>query len=232
MNTDGLRFLQAGSREEADRIQEELLTLQSVGLPLSPKEIRSVAGLDAAYSGDYSAGAAVAMTFPGLRELARAASVQRSAFPYIPGYLAFREGPAVFEALRELECAPDLLLFHGHGRAHPKRLGLATHLGIVSGIPSIGVARHPLAGFTYDNPASSGGITPLLSGEEVVGSVIRVRKGGSLLFVSPGYGVDVAAATSLVMKTFAGHALPEPLWRADRASREALAEYLGSITLP
>jgi deoxyribonuclease V len=230
MKRDGLRFLQVRSREEADRIQEVLLSTQSED-PLVPLEkIRSVAGLDAAYSGDCSAGAAVVMTFPGLCEIGRASVVQRLEFPYIPGYLAFREGPVVYRALMELECLPDLLLLHGHGSAHPKRLGLATHLGIVSGIPSIGVARHPLAGFTYDTPAATGGITPLMSGKEVVGSVIRRRKAGSLLFVSPGYGMDIAGATSLVMATFAGHALPEPLWCADRVSREALEEYLGSIT--
>jgi deoxyribonuclease V len=105
-------------------------------------------------------------------------------------------------------------------------------MGIVSGIPSIGVARHTLTGFTYERPAMSGGITPLMSGKEVVGSVIRRRKAGSLLFVSPGYGMDISGATSVVMETFATHALPEPVWCADRVSREALAEYRGSVTRP
>ena len=232
MKTDGLRFLQACSREEAGRIQDELLTMLAGG-PAEPlKEIRSVAGLDAAYSNDWSAGAAVVMTFPGLHEVCRATVVQRSEFPYIPGYFAFREGPVLYNALMALESLPDLLIFHGQGRAHPKRLGLATHMGLLSGIPSIGVARQPLAGFTYEQPAVSGGITPLLSGEEVVGSVIRKRKRGSLVFVSPGYGMDVAAATSLVLEMFGTHALPEPLWCADRISRKVLVEFLGSITLP
>jgi deoxyribonuclease V len=224
---DGLRFLLAGSRVEADRIQEELRTVPARELPVASHEIRSVAGLDAAYSGDYAAGAAVVLTYPGLREICHATATREAAFPYIPGYLAFREGPVLYEAFRALECAPDLLLFHGHGIAHPKKLGLATHLGLLLGIPSIGVAKRPLSGFSYDIPDILGGITPLMSGNEVVGSVIRGRKGGSLLFVSPGYGVDVARAASLVMATLAGHALPEPLWIADRISREFLKRYPG-----
>ena len=226
---DGLRFLLAGSREEADRIQEDLRTVPERELPVSHHEIRSVAGLDAAYSGDYAAGAAVVLTYPGLREICRATAIREAGFPYIPGYLAFREGPVLYEALRALGCAPDLLLFHGHGIAHPKKLGLATHLGLLFGIPSIGVAKRPLSGFSYDIPDIRGGITPLVSGDEVVGSVIRGRKGGSILFVSPGYGMDVARATSLVMATLAGHALPEPLWIADRISREFLERYQGSM---
>jgi deoxyribonuclease V len=226
---DGLRFLLAGSREEADRIQEKLRTVPAGELPVPPREICSVAGLDAAYSGDHAAGAAVVLTYPDLREICRATAIREAAFPYIPGYLSFREGPVLYEAFRALECAPDLLLFHGHGMAHPKRLGLATHLGLLLGIPSIGVAKRPLSGFSFDIPDIGGGITPLMSGDEVVGSVIRGRKGGSLLFVSPGYGMDVARATSLVMATLAGHALPEPLWIADRVSREFLKRYQGPM---
>jgi deoxyribonuclease V len=228
MDHDGLRFLLAGSIEEADRIQEELRTIPAGELSLSHHEIRSVAGLDAAYSGDYAAGAAVVVAYPDLREKCRATAIRQAGFPYVPGYLAFREGPVLYEAFSALECPPDLLLFHGHGIAHPKKLGLATHLGVLLGVPSIGVAKRPLPGFSYDIPDLRGGVTPLMSGDGVVGSVIRGRKGGSLLFVSPGYGMDVDRATSLVVKTIAGHALPEPLWIADRVSRESLKKYLSS----
>jgi deoxyribonuclease V len=226
MKSDGMKFLRASSREEADQIQEELRIGQDRKVLAPQREIHSVAGLDAAYSSDYAAGAAVVMTFSGLREVCRAFAVEKAGFPYLPGYLAFREGPVLYWAIKRLECTPDLLLFHGHGRAHPKKLGLATHLGILIGIPSIGVAKRPLAGFSYDVPDVRGGITPLKAGREVVGSVIRRRKGGSLLFVSPGFGMDVDRATSLVMETLAGHALPEPLWSADRISREVLGKYL------
>ena len=229
MDHDRLKFLLAGSREEADRIQEDLHTFPGRELSASPRDIRSVAGLDAAYCGNYAAGAVVVVTYPDLREMCRATAIRQAGFPYIPGYLSFREGPVLYEAFRTLPCAPDLLLFHGHGIAHPKKLGLAAHLGVLLGIPSIGVAKHPFPGFSYDIPDIIGGITPLMSGDERVGSVIRGRKGGSLIFVSPGYGVDVDQATSLVVKILAGHALPEPLWIADRVSREFLKKYLGSM---
>lgn len=224
----GRRFLLACSREDADHVREELRSLPDAVRDPEPKPIRTVCGLDAAYAGEYSAGAAVVMTFPGLLEICRATAVQKTKFPYIPGYLAFREGPVLFDAFQGLGYLPDLLLFNGHGRAHPEKFGLATHLGVVLGIPSIGVAKRRLAGFSYDASDIRGGITSLTLGDETVGSVIRRRKGGGLLFISPGYGVDIVSATSLVMKTFGTHALPEPLWHADRASRECLAEYLGS----
>ncbi len=228
MDDHGQRFLLAGSREEADRIQEELRTIPAGNVPDPHLQIHSIAGLDAAYSGDCAAGAAVVVTYPDLREKCRATAIRQAGFPYIAGYLAFREGPVLYEAFRALECRPDLLLCHGHGIAHPKKLGLATHLGLLLGVPSIGVAKRPLSGFSYDTPDIRGGVTPLISGDGVVGSVIRGRKGGSLLFVSPGYGVEVDRATSIVVKTLAGHALPEPLWIADRVSREFLTKYLDS----
>jgi deoxyribonuclease V len=158
-----------------------------------------IAGLDAAYAGGRIYAAAVAMTCPGLEPLGSAGAARRVVFPYIPGLFAFREGPALLRAVRSLDAAPDLLLVHGHGAAHPRRFGMATHLGLLLDIPSIGVAGSPMG--------TTEGATAISSREE-----------GRPVWVSAGYRTTPAAAVAWVRATMRDHRFPEPLAAAHRLS--------------
>ena len=141
--------------------------------------------------------------------------------PYIPGLLSFRELPALLEALAMLKAAPDLAFIDGHGIAHPRRLGIAAHFGVATGLPSIGVAKKILTGEArmalHD---MRGAFTPLRSGKEQIGWLLRSKPGCLPLVVSPGHRISMAAAPELVMRYVGKYRLPEPTRLADRiASR-------------
>ncbi len=139
-------------------------------------------------------------------------------FPYVPGYLAFREAPAALEALAVLESL-DLLFVDGHGRAHPRRFGIACHLGVLLDLPTIGVAKSRLIGrFTEPGP-EPGAWSPLLDGDEVIGAVVRTRARTRPVFVSIGHRVSLATAIRLTLAFARGFRLPEPTRLADRLSR-------------
>ncbi len=139
-------------------------------------------------------------------------------FPYVPGYLAFREAPAALEALAVLG-ALDLLFVDGHGRAHPRRFGIACHLGVLLDLPTIGVAKSRLIGrFTEPGP-EPGAWSPLLDGDEVIGAVVRTRARTRPVFVSIGHRVSLATAIRLTLAFARGFRLPEPTRLADRLSR-------------
>lgn len=179
----------------------------------------TVAGVDAAYSDGAVIVAACLYTYPELRHLQDAVLRVRTEFPYIPGYLSFREGPAVIEALASLGTKPDLILLDGQGIAHPERMGIATHVGMLTGIPSVGCAKSRLVG-TYREPGlRKGSRSMLIYKEETVGAVLRTRDGVKPLFVSPGHLIDLEGAVEIVMKCIGRYRLPEPLRRADIISK-------------
>ncbi|HFC53761.1 MAG TPA: deoxyribonuclease V, partial [Gammaproteobacteria bacterium] len=143
-----------------------------------------------------------------------------TSFPYVPGLLSFREIPAILEALQKLERPPDLLLVDGQGTAHPRRFGIASHLGVVTGIPSIGVAKSRLIGQHGEPPDERGAWTPLQEGEETIGAVLRSRKGVRPIYVSPGHCVTLERALEYVMRCVTRYRLPETTRQAHRlASR-------------
>jgi deoxyribonuclease V len=151
-----------------------------------------------------------------------------AAFPYVPGLLSFREAPAVLEAFGRLETVPDVLLCDGQGRAHPRRLGLACHLGLWLGLPAIGCAKSRLCG-EYDEPGPQrGDRAPLIDRGEVVGAVLRTRDRVAPLYVSPGHRCDLESAVRVVLELVGKYRLPEPARLAHRlvneARREALAD--------
>jgi deoxyribonuclease V len=141
-------------------------------------------------------------------------------FPYVPGLLAFREGPVVLAALEQVSDPPDVLLFDGQGLAHPRRLGLATHIGVLLDRPSIGCAKSRLCGEHEEPPAERGGWVPLRDGDEVIGGVVRTRAGVRPVYVSVGHRVDLETAVSLVVACCTRYRLPEPTRRAHRAAGE------------
>ncbi len=197
------------SPREAIAIQQRLREL--VRLEDCFDEVKRVAGVDVGFEqGDSVTRAAVAvLEFPGLELVDQSIVRQPTRFPYVPGLLSFREAPAALEALRQLRESPDLLLVDGQGIAHPRRFGIACHLGVLSGIPSIGVAKSRLVGHHEEVPDERGSWVPLEDKGEIIGAVLRSRKGVRPLYVSPGHCVTLATAIEYVMACVTRYRLPE-----------------------
>lgn len=204
-------------RELAVRVREE-------PLPAPP---RTIAGVDMSVK-DYAVRAAVAvLSFPALEVIDRAVWEGPVEFPYVPGLLSFREIPAVLRALEGLDALPDLIMADAQGRAHPRRIGLASHLGVLLDHPVIGVAKSRLTGI-YDEPGPErGASSPLLDGNEQIGAVLRTRPGVRPLFVSVGHRVTLGDALRLTLACAVRFRLPEPTRRAHLLSRgEGAGGYL------
>ena len=201
----------------ARRIQEKLRKKVRLGVLRSP--IRLVAGADAAFLENRAIGAACLLTFPGLEPVSDERSVVEAPLPYRPGYLSFREGHALAEAILALPARPDLVLLDGQGIAHPKRLGLASFLGVVLGLPTVGCAKSRLIGEHEDPPPGRGAWTLLRDKGEAVGAVLRTRAWVRPIFVSPGHLTDLKQAVEFVLACGGGFRIPEPLRRAHRLSQ-------------
>jgi deoxyribonuclease V len=176
-----------------------------------PREIRTVAGTDVGFErGGATARAAVAvLSFPGLELVDYAVARRPARFPYVPGLLSFREMPALLAALARLRVRPDLVLCDGQGLAHPRRFGLACHLGVICGIPSIGVAKSRLIGMHREPGARRGAWVPLRDRGETIGAVVRSRAGIRPVFVSIGHRVSLPEAVRYVMACTTRYRLPE-----------------------
>jgi deoxyribonuclease V len=188
-----------------------------------PTPLRTVAGFDVGFEDDGATtrAAAVLMDAKTLTVLDQQVACLPTRMPYIPGLLSFRELPALLAALARLPAPPDLALIDGQGIAHPRRLGVAAHFGVVSGVPSIGVAKSLLIGETrMALHAMRGAFTSLRDGREQIGWLLRSKVGCLPLVVSPGHRVAMASAPELVMRFTTTYRLPEPIRLADRlASR-------------
>lgn len=199
----------------AIRLQKELAARVRI-VPLE-REPRLVAGLDMAISRDATEGLAAVVLWDA-RE-ARVVEVQRArrrlVFPYVPGLLSFREAPALLAALRKLRRRPDALMCDGQGLAHPRRFGIACHLGVLTGLPAVGCAKSRLIGAHEEPDPARGSWTPLNHQGACLGAVLRTRDGVKPLFISVGHGLDLRAAIRLVLACGAGFRLPEPTRLAD-----------------
>ena len=188
-----------------------------------PTPLRTIAGFDVGFEDDGATtrAAAVLLAADSLEILDQQVARLPTRMPYVPGLLSFRELPALLDALALLKTAPDLALIDGQGIAHPRRLGIAAHFGVVTGLPSIGVAKKVLAG----KPRLAlhemrGAFTPLRDDGEQLGWLLRSKPGCLPLVVSPGHRVAMASAPELVMRFVTRYRLPEPTRLADRlASR-------------
>jgi deoxyribonuclease V len=180
--------------------------------------IEHVAGIDVGFEngGRTARAAVVVLDFPGLAPRAQAIARRRVRFPYIPGYLSFREIPVVLAALARLRVTPDVLLCDGQGFAHPRRFGLACHLGVLSDIPSVGVAKSRLIGVHGALARAKGSWTPLRDGDEVIGAVLRTRTGVRPLYVSVGHRVSLETAIDIVLRCTTKYRLPETTRAAHR----------------
>ncbi len=193
------------SPAEARAIQAELAPRLDLRDAIAPDGLRLIAGVDNAYTKDETTGettahaAVVLLTYPGLDPVETVLAARPVRFPYVPGLLSFREGPAVLAAFADLTRAPDLILFDGQGLAHPRRFGLASHLGLILDRPAVGCAKSRLIG-TFEDPARTFGVwTPLTDREQTVGAAVRTRPRRAPLFVSPGHQTTVAGAVSLAL---------------------------------
>jgi deoxyribonuclease V len=199
--------------EEAAYLRDELVRKMRIS-PLS-QNINIIAGVDVAYSGGTAVAAAVLYDPENLDFIEETVAIVEVRFPYIPGYLFFREGPVVMEALKKLGRRPDLLMVDGHGTAHPKMAGYASLLGAILDIPSIGCAKSRLVG-KYEEPARTRGAqSPLIYKGAQVGAVVRTREGVRPVFVSPGHLITLDEAVTVVLRCAVKYRIPEPIRRAD-----------------
>lgn len=217
------------TEEGARAVQDELRPQVVLDEPGPPAGTGHVTGVDVAYDDerDLVVAAAVVLDAASLDVVAEATAVGRVPFPYVPGLLAFREIPAVLAVLEALPVPPGLVVCDGYGLAHPRRFGLASHLGVLTGLPTIGVAKNPFT-FSYEEPgASRGSAAPLLAGPEEVGRALRTRDAVKPVFVSVGHRTTLDTACAHVLALTPAYRLPETTRRADALCRQALKEAAG-----
>jgi deoxyribonuclease V len=204
--------------EEARRLQKELAS--RVVRRDTFTRVTTVCGLDVGIRGDRATASCVVMRFPELEIIEERVESSSLTFPYIPGLLSFREIPALVPALESVRREPDLILVDGQGIAHPRRLGLAAHLGILLDRPVIGCAKSRLTGRYEELGVERGDWAYLRDGDEVIGAVLRTRRNVRPLFVSIGYGIALHSAVHYVLKCCTRYRITEPVRRAHRLAGE------------
>lgn len=208
---------------QAVALQRELVGRVDVTRPLG--RVRTVAGCDVSYdkrSPELFA-AVVVVAVPGFEVVERVVARATVTFPYVPGLLSFREIPPLLAAFRKLKCTPDVIVLDGQGRAHPRRFGLACHLGIWINRPTVGCAKSRLIGEFEEPGPEEGSTSPLVDRGEVVGTVYRTRTKVKPVFVSAGHRIDLAGAVEVVRRTRSGYRMPVPTRLAHIAANEARA---------
>jgi len=200
------------SIKEAKKLQKKLSKKVSC-IPFD-KEISFIAGVDVSIKGDMGVACIVVMDYPYLREVDISVAKRRINFPYIPGLLSFREGPIILEAIKGLSIMPDVFIFDGQGIAHPRGIGIASHIGVLMDISSIGCAKSVLCG-NFEEPAiKKGSWTPLIYNNRVVGAALRTRTNVKPVFVSVGHRIDLNTCIKLVLGSCRKYRIPEPIRHA------------------
>lgn len=204
------------STREAIAIQNEFRTRVEIADRLGP--IRRVAGVDVGFDEKpaVSRAAVVVLSWPELERIEEATACCPTRFPYVPGLLSFREMPAILAALGRLQQLPDLILCDGHGLAHPRRFGIACHLGVWTGLPTIGVGKSRLLGTGEEVAPEKGGWCPLVDRAEVIGAVVRTRRRVKPVYVSIGHRLSLKTAIDLVLRATTRYRLPETTRLAHR----------------
>ena len=206
--------------DEAIQWQRELAGRVSTVNGFDPDAVRVIAGIDASYREAGGIAAVVALSYPELIPIAEATAQGVVAFPYVPGLLSFRESPLVLEALSKLTVTPDVLFFDGQGIAHPRRLGIASHVGVLLDIPTIGVAKSILTGRHAPLGDDPGDSVPLTFRDEVLGTVLRTKRRSNPLILSVGHKIALSTAVALVQSALRGYRLPEPTRQAHNLAGE------------
>ena len=206
------------SPKDAIRVQyriREMTVLKK--LPL--KSIKLIAGVDVSVKEGHSKAAIVILTYPGLEIKEKITKVTKTRFPYVPGLLSFREGPVILECVKKLKYAPDLFIFDGQGLAHPRKAGLATHMGVILNKPSIGSAKSRLYG-TYTEPKTKKGAYSVIKDGDgkAIGAVLRTREATKPVFVSPGHLADIQSSIKIILACSPKYKIPEPIRAAHHAA--------------
>ncbi|MBU7585088.1 MAG: deoxyribonuclease V [Nostoc sp. TH1S01] len=203
--------------EEAITIQESLREQVTTEDQL-PEPISYVAGVDMGFAADgtISRAAVAVLSFPDLKVVETALAHRPTSFPYIPGFLSFREIPAVLDALAKIQTVPDIILCDGQGIAHPRRFGIASHLGVILDMPTIGVAKSLLIGKHQELPETRGSWQPLVHKGETIGAVLRTRVGVKPLYISSGHKISLNTAIDYVLRCTPKYRLPETTRVADK----------------
>lgn len=199
-----------------DRLRESLVLKGFRGLP------RIIAGADVAYSKrtEKVYAGVVVLDFRSMKPLDMASATAEAGFPYIPGLLSFREAPALLKAFRRLKTEPDVVLFDGQGIAHPRGLGLASHMGLLLDKPSVGCAKEVLVGDYTPVGITAGSYSYLMYKGKRVGAAVRTRRLVKPVFVSPGHRITLPSSIRIVLRSCRGYRLPEPLrWAHNMVSQ-------------
>ncbi|MBW8685038.1 deoxyribonuclease V [Chitinophaga rhizophila] len=208
---------------------QEVLREQVIQEDRLPAEIKLIAGVDVEYDkdSDLIAGAFVLLDYNTLDVVEVATHCMEVTFPYIPGLFSFREMPVLLEAWSKLTQRPDVIICDGQGRAHPRRFGLACHMGVVLDVPTLGCGKTRLLGEYVSPGMERGAVSPLLAEDdgEHIGNALRTQKGINPVFVSVGHKVSLETATSIVLKMCREFRLPETTRKADHYGREAFLAY-------
>jgi deoxyribonuclease V len=215
----------------AARLEQERLRHQVI-LEDGFSSLDLVAGVDVAFAdqGRWSKAAIVIMTYPELKVVETAIAAIPTAFPYYSGFLSFRELPVILAAWQKLQRQPDLILCDGQGIAHPRRFGLACHLGVHLNLPTIGIAKSRLIGSYEPVPTEKGAWVTLQHHKETIGIVLRSRTNVKPLFISVGHKVSLANARQIVLHCLGRYRLPEPTRQADKISKLPLAHFLPDLS--
>ena len=214
-----------GDTAAARRLQEELAALVSAR-PGLPATVHRVAGIDISPpdADGWVRGAVVVLRWPGMEVEEVSIGRARPLVPYVPGLLGFREAPAAADALERLSAVPDAILVDGQGYAHPRRFGLACHIGLMTGLPTVGCAKSVLLGKHGPLGSERGDWTPMVDRGETVGAAVRTRRNVSPVYVSVGHRVDLESAIALVLGCCGRYRLPEPTRMAHHAAAGTLGE--------
>lgn len=203
---------------EARRLQERLAPRIEARPPLNLEGVNFVAGADVSTEGDLAYATVAVLSFPDLDTVEVRGAEASLDFPYVPGLLSFREIPPLVRAFEKVETRADAVIFDAQGLAHPRRLGLASHLGLFLNVPSVGCAKTRLVGKFEEPEAEKGSVSDLTDGGEVVGKVLRTRNKVSPVFVSVGNRMDLDSAVGLVLACCTKYRLPETTRRAHEAA--------------
>ena len=207
-------------------IEEAIAIQQQLRLEITTEDnfgtVKYVAGVDVGFKdgGETTQAAVAVLSFPDLQLKAQAIARRPTTFPYVPGFLSFREIPAVLDALEKVAIAPDLILCDGHGIAHPRRFGIACHLGLLVDVPTIGVGKSLFVGKHDDVPEERGTWQPLVHRGETIGAVLRTRIGVKPIYISSGNRISLATALEYVLRCTPKYRLPETTRWADKLASE------------
>jgi deoxyribonuclease V len=199
------------SPQQAIALQTQLAgqVIDDVALPLATT--RTIAGVDVSVRDDISTAVVVILTFPDMVMVESARAVLPTPFPYIPGLLSFREIPVILQAFEQLKTTPDMLMVDGMGQIHPRKLGIACHLGLWLNLPSVGVGKTPFIGTYAPLSPEKGAMSQIIYKDEVLGVALRTRENTKPLFVSVGHLLNLESAVAVVMACVGKYRQPEPI---------------------